>query len=247
MRNLEWEPISAVFPQDLRKNFLLRITRALTITKNPPTLAKMVPSPHAAHAGNAPEPTSVLRHTWSIFLTRPHSGHVVGYGKIAMRICFSSLTRPKRVSKLHARLTGLKLGAAQNEIAYVLGYTNWNELHQAAGLAVSRPSPDDEDLSLVDLATRLEYQVTRLMEHRSRGGTQKLPRQDAERIIHEVRPSARIRNALDRPSSAHTQDAPSRQHCCRSWEKRSRSADTRSISNADRRSRVSGTASISGS
>lgn len=124
-----------------------------------------------------------------------------------MRIFFCSLTRPKRVSKLHARLTGLKLGAAQDELAFVLGYSSWNELHQAAGVAVTQPSPDDEDLPPHELATRLEYQVTRLIRYRAHAGSPTLSRVAAERIIQEIRPSARSRNALARQNGAPTQNA----------------------------------------
>ncbi len=123
-----------------------------------------------------------------------------------MRIFFCSLTRPKRVSKLHARLTGLKLGAAQDELAFVLGYSGWNELHHAAGVTVTQRSPDDEDLPPPELATRLEYQVTRLIQYRAHAGLPALSRVAAERIIQEVRPSARIRNALGRQNAAPTQD-----------------------------------------
>lgn len=110
-----------------------------------------------------------------------------------MRVVFSSVSRPKRVSKFHVDATGLRIQHAQNEVAFVLGYKDWDELQRVTNVGGEQRSPDDEALSDSDLAERRAYQVSRLVAYRRAPGRIPLSTADAERIIDLVRPSALTR------------------------------------------------------
>lgn len=112
-----------------------------------------------------------------------------------MRIKFSTTARPKRASKLHSRVTGLKLRVAQNEVAFILGYGSWMEMDRAAEslVALKEPrSPDDEDISPAEVMARRAYQAGRLREHRLISGLPPVSPEEAAEIIDKVRPSARV-------------------------------------------------------
>jgi len=123
-----------------------------------------------------------------------------------MRVLFSSMSRPKRVSKFHVDATGLPIPHAQNEVAYVLGYKDWHELQQVTNAGGAQRSLDDEALSDTDLAERRAYQVSRLVAYRRAAGGDPLTPSDAESIIEQVRPSALTRPP--RPGRSNTEVAP---------------------------------------
>ncbi|KVD76538.1 hypothetical protein WI89_06325 [Burkholderia ubonensis] len=124
---------------------------------------------------------------------------------IAMRVFFRSTSRVLRASKIHAQITGLPLQAAQNEVAYILGYADLHELQQVAAAGAHAPSPDDEDLSPDDLHGphgRRAWQANRLCEYRRAPGRKPLDPMTARAIVDDVRPSARVRStAGERPGS----------------------------------------------
>ncbi|MDR8878076.1 MULTISPECIES: hypothetical protein [Burkholderia cepacia complex] len=115
-----------------------------------------------------------------------------------MRIFFRSTSRILRASKTHAKITGLPLQTAQNEVAYILGYADLHELQQVAAAGEHPPSPDDEDLSPDDLHGpngRRAWQAKRLCEYRRAPGRKPLDAMTARAIVDDVRASARVRSA----------------------------------------------------
>lgn len=124
-----------------------------------------------------------------------------------MRVLFSSMSRPKRVSKFHVDATGLPIPHAQNEVAYVLGYKDWHELQQVTNAGDAPRSLDDEALSDTDLAERRAYQVARLMAYRRAAGRTPLTIANAEHVINLVRPSALTRPPRTEPGKSSTRTA----------------------------------------
>lgn len=112
-----------------------------------------------------------------------------------MRVFFRSTSRVLRAAKVHASITGLPLQAAQNELAFVLGYADLHELQRVAASGQYALSPDDEDLSPEDLYDRRTYQTQRLVEYRQAATARKvLDEMTARAIVDDVRPSARVRS-----------------------------------------------------
>ncbi|WP_069357894.1 hypothetical protein [Burkholderia cenocepacia] len=111
-----------------------------------------------------------------------------------MRVFFRSTSRVLRASKTHAKITGLPLQAAQNEVAYILGYADLHELQETSAKGVHEPSPDDEDLSPEELRQRREYQAERLVAYRRAPGRQPLDAMTARAIVDDVRAAARVRS-----------------------------------------------------
>ncbi|MCA7889050.1 hypothetical protein LGM58_38375 [Burkholderia contaminans] len=119
-----------------------------------------------------------------------------------MRVFFRSTSRVLRASKIHAKITVLPLQAAQNEVAYILGYADLHELQQTSAKAVHEPSPDDEDLSPEALRQRREYQAERLVAYRRAPGRKPLDTMTARAIVDDVRAAARVRSVPGNAPSA---------------------------------------------
>lgn len=111
-----------------------------------------------------------------------------------MRIYFRSTSRILRVAKTHAKITGLPLQAAQNEVAYMLGYADLHELQRISAEGVHEPSPDDQDIALEEELQRRAYQAERLEEYRRAPGRTRLDAMTARAIVDDVRASARIQS-----------------------------------------------------
>ena len=100
-----------------------------------------------------------------------------------MRIYFRSTSRILRVAKTHAKITGLPLQAAQNEVAYMLGYADLHELQRISAEGVHEPSPDDQDIALEEELQRRAYQAERLEEYRRAPGRTRLDAMTARAIV----------------------------------------------------------------
>ncbi|HDR9131984.1 TPA: hypothetical protein QDA91_003109 [Burkholderia vietnamiensis] len=167
-----------------------------------------------SHRGRPHWPSSPSRRIFELMVDSL-IGRVVGKWPqipgIAMRIFFRSTSRVLRASKTHAKITGLSLQAAQNEVAYILGYADLHELQQAAAAGVHPPSPDDEDLSPDDLHGpdgRRAWQAKRLCDYRRAPGRKPLDAMTARAIVDDVRASARVRSTISEGGSA--RNAPKR-------------------------------------
>lgn len=129
-----------------------------------------------------------------------------------MRIFFRSTSRVLRASKTHAKITGLPLQAAQNEVAYLLGYADLHELQHVAAAGGHAPSPDDEDISPDDLHGphgRRAWQAQRLCEYRRTPGRKPLDAMTARAIVDDVRASARVRSiSAAGPSASESRSFP---------------------------------------
>jgi len=102
-----------------------------------------------------------------------------------MRVHFRDTFHPLRVSKSLKRLLDeaghpTKLSAAQALVARMLGYADWHELHMSA--AAQPPSPWDGDAAPDVVAGRRRQYVETLV-------LSGIPRETAERIIDDVRPT----------------------------------------------------------
>lgn len=64
-----------------------------------------------------------------------------------MRIYFSSMAHPKRLSKRLAKLAGIPLSRAQKASAAMFGYNDWHELEQVTAAQLNPPSKPDYLLS----------------------------------------------------------------------------------------------------
>ncbi|MCA8228316.1 hypothetical protein [Burkholderia vietnamiensis] len=111
-----------------------------------------------------------------------------------MRIFFRKTDRVLRVAKVHAKITGLSLQAAQNEVAFLAGYADLRELQNVTATGLHSPSPDDEDLAPDELRERRAYQATRLVEYRRVGGRNAIDEMTARAIVDDVRLGARTRS-----------------------------------------------------
>lgn len=158
-----------------------------------------------SHRGRPHWPSSPSRRIFELMVDSL-IGHVVGKWPqiqgIAMRIFFRSTSRVLRASKTHAKITGLSLQAAQNEVAYILGYADLHELQQTSAEAMHEPSPDDEDLSPEELRQRREYQAERLVAYRRAPGRKPLDAMTAHAIVDDVRAAARVRSIPGNAPSA---------------------------------------------
>ncbi|RQR09927.1 hypothetical protein DF026_36005 [Burkholderia stagnalis] len=176
----------------------------MTVEAIPYRILAMVMS----HHGRPRWPSSPSRRFFE-FLVDSLIGRVVGkwpqIQDIAMRVFFRSTSRVLRASKIHAKITGLPLHAAQNEIAYILGYADLHELQQTSANEVHEPSPDDEDLSQEELRQRREYQADRLVAYRRAPGRKPLDAMTARGIVDDVRAAARVRSV---PGNAPTPVRP---------------------------------------
>lgn len=79
-----------------------------------------------------------------------------------MRIYFSSMAHPKRLSKRLAKLAGIPLSRAQQCCATMFAYKDWHELEQVTAAQLNPPSKPDCVLSLAIVETRREVIGTRL-------------------------------------------------------------------------------------
>jgi hypothetical protein len=88
-----------------------------------------------------------------------------------MRVYFSSLTLPKKAAKRvkdyytvpwQKPEEQMKLSAAQDMTAFLLGYSDWNELNTVTKNGKNTPSKMDEDLSVAEFDERSRYQMERL-------------------------------------------------------------------------------------
>lgn len=74
-----------------------------------------------------------------------------------MRIHFAGLSRPKSIAKsLAAHLPGTKLSEAQRLTAIATGYADWHELQRVTNKKGNKPSPNDIELSGMDMLFRHE-------------------------------------------------------------------------------------------
>jgi hypothetical protein len=76
-----------------------------------------------------------------------------------MRIYFSNLNRPKKASKYISKYLNIKLSEAQNNIAKVFGYRDWNDLHREHNKSVT--DLNDIDIELIEMRLIDIFLITR--------------------------------------------------------------------------------------
>lgn len=105
-----------------------------------------------------------------------------------MRISFNALSRPKRAAKAFADACNSPLSEAHEVVAAMCGYRDWHELAAVTGSNSQPPSPDDEDVSAIELARRRSFQTSVVVDKLG------VPEAQAERIVEAVSPTRRVRS-----------------------------------------------------
>jgi hypothetical protein len=110
-------------------------------------------------------------------------------GKVAAeRIYFQSLKWPKKLSKRLKKLSDdLLLSHAQAGVAYILGYRDWQELHQVTESHEDVPSAFDDYASPEEVKARHAYQTNRAVEFFD------IDHRTGSELILRLRPSASFR------------------------------------------------------